>query len=29
VLCGLLSFYLIEQPARNWLNRRWAASPAR
>jgi peptidoglycan/LPS O-acetylase OafA/YrhL len=23
VACALLSFYLVEQPARRWLNRRW------
>ena len=25
VACALASFYLIEQPARRWLNRRWRA----
>lgn len=25
---GIASFYLVEQPARSWLNRRWGAKPA-
>lgn len=28
VLCGVASFYLIENPARAWLNRRWSAKAA-
>lgn len=27
LLVGIAAFYLIEQPARSWLNRRWAARP--
>jgi peptidoglycan/LPS O-acetylase OafA/YrhL len=26
--CGIASFYLVEQPARSWLNRRWKPAPA-
>lgn len=29
VLCGVASFYLVEQPARRWLNARWDARAAR
>jgi peptidoglycan/LPS O-acetylase OafA/YrhL len=29
LLCGLASFYLIEQPARRWLNARWQVRVAR
>ncbi|QUD86568.1 acyltransferase family protein [Phenylobacterium montanum] len=28
VACALASFYLVEQPARRWLNRRWRAPKA-
>lgn len=27
--CGVASFYLVENPARNWLNRKWGRKPAR
>jgi peptidoglycan/LPS O-acetylase OafA/YrhL len=29
VLCGILGFYLVEQPARRFLNARWRPAPAR
>jgi peptidoglycan/LPS O-acetylase OafA/YrhL len=29
LLAGVVSFYLVEQPARSWLNRRWRESTTR
>lgn len=26
--CGIASFYLVESPARSWLNRKWGRKPA-
>lgn len=28
LLCGIVSFYVVERPARGYLNRRWAGPPA-
>lgn len=27
IACGIASFYLVENPARNWLNRKWGRKP--
>lgn len=29
IACGVASFYLVEKPARAWINRKWSPDPAR